>query len=207
MLCRLQYEIRKPFLLRRQIKSNFVVQKSIHEDVLVELKQIGKFYNIKDVHELIQTKKIFYSHSVFLVDKLKFDSFTYSDEYYNHFKFVKKVMTDYYEEKTITTFNKNLSWKQYNPSTMELEHTYRFNRPREIKYDTEGNEIGSLILNNPPVIADLKDKIKKCGLSLKDFIPYAWGYKNYGMVVEFHPRETYFSLGRVGESLMGEAWL
>ena len=90
MLCKEQYEIRKPLLLGRQIRNSFIVQEELHEDVLIELKQIAEFYNIKDVKDLIYTKKIFYSHSVFMVDQEKFNSFTYSDEHYNHFKFVEK---------------------------------------------------------------------------------------------------------------------
>ena len=110
MLCKEQYEIRKPLLLGRQIRNSFIVQEDLHEDVLIELKQIAEFYNIKDVKDLIYTKKIFYSHSVFMVDQEKFNSFTYSDEHYNHFKFVEKKLTDYYEERTPHMFNNNISW-------------------------------------------------------------------------------------------------
>ena len=80
MSCKEQYEMRKPLLLGRQIRNNFVVQEKLHKDVMVELRQIAKFYKIKQVKDLIHTKKIFYSHSVFIVDEKRFDSFTYSDE-------------------------------------------------------------------------------------------------------------------------------
>ena len=206
MLCKDQYEMRKPLLLSRQIHNSFVVQEKLHNDVLIELKQIAKFYKIKRVKDLIYNKKIFYSHSVFMVDEGKFDSFTYSDENYNHFKFVKKKLTDYYEARALSTFNKNLSWKQYHPKTMKLEHWYAYNHPREIKYDLNDKEIGALILGKLPAVADLKDKIISCGLSLEDFIPYAWGYKNYGMVVEFHPRETFFVFGNWREEAVNMAW-
>tara|TARA_R110000737_G_scaffold260773_1_gene269062 strand:- start:456 stop:1079 length:624 start_codon:yes stop_codon:yes gene_type:complete len=191
MLCKEQYEMRKPLLLNRQISNSFIIQEKLHKDVMVELRQIAKFYKIKKVKDLIHNKKIFYSHSVFIVDKGKFDSFTYSDENYNHFKFVNKKLTDYYTEECPSTFNSNLSWKQYIPETMELEHWYSYNHPKETKYDLFNKEIGSLVLGVPPAIADLKNKIISCGLSLEDFIPFAWGYKKYGMVVEFHPRETF----------------
>lgn len=199
--------MRKPLLLSTQIRNSFVVQEKLHKDVTVELRQIAKFYKIKQVKDLIRTKKIFYSHSVFMVDEGKFDSFTYSDENYNHFKFVGKKLTDYYEEKAPSIFNNSLSWKQYLPKTMELEHTYSYEHPREIKYDMSGKEIGSLILGVPPVVANLKDKIISSGLLLEDFVPFAWGYKNYGMVVEFHPRETFFSLGKWGDEAMAMVWV
>ena len=195
MLCKEQYEIRKPLLLGRQIRNSFIIQEELHEDVLIELKQIAEFYNIKDVKDLIYTKKIFYSHSVFMVDQKKFNSFTYSDEHYNHFKFVEKKLTDYYEERTPHMFNNNMSWEQYIPKTMELEHWYSYESPLETKYDSKDKEIGSLILGTPPAIADLKNKIISCGISLEDFIPFAWGYKSYGMSVEFHPKETLCGLG------------
>jgi len=115
-------------------------------------------------------------------------------------------MTDYYEEKAPSTFNKNLTWEQYLPETMELEHTYAYNHPREIKYDLDGKEIGSLILGEPPAVADLKNKIISSGLLLEDFIPFAWGYKNYGMAVEFHPRETLFGFGNWGDEAMAMVW-
>ena len=207
MLCKEQYEMRKPLLLNRQLRNNFTLQEKLHKDVLVELKQIAKFYNIKYVEDLIYTKKIFYVHSVFMVDKKKFDSFTYSDEYYNHFKFVGKKLTDYYEEKAHSTFNKNLAWKQYIPKTMKLEHTYSHNHPREIKYDVKGREIGSLILGVPPAVANLKDKIISSGLPLEDFVPFVWGYKDYGMVVEFHPRETFFSMGDWNNEEIAMIWV
>ena len=207
MLCKEQYEMRKPLLLSRQLRNNFTLQEKLHKDVLVELKQIAKFYNIKHVEDLIYTKKIFYVHSVFIVDKKKFDSFTYSDEYYNHFKFVGKKLTDYYEEKALSTFNKSLSWKQYIPKTMELEHIYSYEHPREIKYDVEGREIGSLVLGVPPAVANLKDKIISSGLPLEDFVPFAWGYKDYGMVVEFHPRETFFSMSSWNDGEMAMVWV
>ena len=207
MSCKEQYEMRKPLLLSTQIRNSFVVQEKLHKDVTVELRQIAKFYKIKQVKDLIRTKKIFYSHSVFMVGEGKFDSFTYSDENYNHFKFVGKKLTDYYEEKTPSIFNNNLSWKQYLPKTMELEHIYAYEHPREIKYDMSGKEIGSLILGVPPVVANLKDKIISSGLLLEDFVPFAWGYKNYGMVVEFHPRETFFSLGKWGDEAMAMVWV
>ena len=70
-----------------------------------------------------------------------------------------------------------------------------------------GKEIGSLILGVLPVVADLKDKIISSGLPLEDFIPFAWGYKNYGMAVEFHPRETFFSLGSWQEEDMAMVWV
>jgi len=195
MLCKEQYEIRKPLLLGRQIRNSFIIQEELHEDVLIELKQIAEFYNIKDVKDLIYTKKIFYSHSVFMVDQEKFNSFTYSDEQYNHFKFVDKKLTDYYEERATHMFNDNLSWEQYNPKTMELEHWYSYKNPLETKYDSKDEEVGSLILGTPPAIAELKNKIISCGIPLEDFIPFAWGYKSYGMSVEFHPKETLCGLG------------
>ena len=195
MLCKEQYEIRKPLLLGRQIRNRFIIQEELHEDVLIELKQIAEFYNIKDVKDLIYTKKIFYSHSVFMVDQEKFNSFTYSDEHYNHFKFVEKKLTDYYEERTPHLFNNNISWEQYNPKTMELENRYCYKHPLETKYDSNDKEIGSLVLDVPPAIAELKNKIISCGISLEDFIPFAWGYKSYGMSVEFHPKETLCGLG------------
>jgi len=195
MLCKEQYEIRKPLLLGRQIRNRFIIQEELHEDVLIELKQIAEFYNIKDVKDLIYTKKIFYSHSVFMVDQEQFNSFTYSDEHYNHFKFVEKKLTDYYEERTPHMFNNNISWEQYNPKTMELENRYCYKHPLETKYDSNDKEIGSLVLDVPPAIAELKNKIISCGISLEDFIPFAWGYKSYGMSVEFHPKETLCGLG------------
>ena len=207
MSCKEQYEMRKPLLLGRQIRNNFVVQEKLHKDVMVELRQIAKFYKIKQVKDLIHTKKIFYSHSVFMVDEEKFDSFTYSDENYNHFKFVKRKLTDYYEETAPSVFNYELAWKQYVPKTGKLEHTYSYRHPRETKYDINGEEIGSLILGISPVVANLKDKIISSGLPLEDFIPFAWGYKNYGMAVEFHPRETFFSLGSWHEEDMAMAWV
>ena len=208
MSCKEQYEMRKPLLLGRQIRNNFTIQEKLHKDVMVELRQIAKFYKIKKVKDLIHTKKIFYSHSVFMVDEGKFDSFTYSDENYNHFKFVGKKLTDYYEEKAPSTFNKNLTWEQYLPETMELEHKYFYNHPKEIKYDLDGKEIGSLILGKPPAVADLKNKIISSGLLLEDFIPFAWGYKNYGMAVEFHPRETFFGFGNWwGDESMEMVWV
>jgi hypothetical protein len=195
MLCKEQYEIRKSLLLGRQIRNSFIVQEELHEDVLIELKQIAEFYNIKDVKDLIYTKKIFYSHSVFMVDQKKFNSFTYSDEHYNHFKFVEKKLTDYYEERTPHMFNNNISWEQYIPKTMELEHRYCYKHPIETKYDSKDKEIGSLVLNVPPAVSDLKNKIISCGISLEDVIPFAWGYKSYGMSVELHPKETVCGLG------------
>jgi len=207
MLCKEQYEMRKPLLLGRQLRNNFTLQEKLHKDVFVELKQIAEFYNIKHIEDLIYIKKIFYSHSVFIVDKKKFDSFTYSDEYYNHFKFVGKKLTDYYEEKALSTFNKRLSWKQYIPKTMELEHIYSYEHPREIKYDVEGREIGSLVLGVPPAVANLKDKIISSGLPLEDFVPFAWGYNDYGMVVEFHPRETFFSMSSWNDGEMAMVWV
>ena len=80
MSCKEQYEIRKPLLLGRQIRNNFIIQEKLHKDVMAELRQIAKFYKIKQIKDLIHIKKIFYSHSVFIVDEKKFDSFTYSDE-------------------------------------------------------------------------------------------------------------------------------
>ena len=80
MSCKEQYEIRKPLLLGRQIRNNFVVQEKLHKDVMVELRQIAKFYKSKQVKDLIHTKKIYYSHSVFIVDEKRIDAFTYSDE-------------------------------------------------------------------------------------------------------------------------------
>tara|TARA_R110002074_G_scaffold395385_1_gene583728 strand:+ start:665 stop:1300 length:636 start_codon:yes stop_codon:yes gene_type:complete len=195
MLCKEQYEIRKPLLLGRQIRNSFIIQEELHEDVLIELKQIAEFYNIKDVKDLIYTKKIYYSHSVFMVDEEKFNSFTYSDEHLNHFKFIEKKLTDYYEERTPHIFNNNISWEQYNPKTMELENRYCYKPPLEIKYDSKDKEIGSLVFIIPPAVAELKNKIVSCGLSLEDFIPLAWGYKSYGLSVEFHPKETLCGLG------------
>ena len=92
-------------------------------------------------------------------------------------------------------FNNYMSWEQYNPKTMELEHWYSYKHPLETKYDSKDKEIGSLVLNVPPAIAELKNKIISCGISLEDFIPFAWGYKSYGMSVEFHPKETLCGLG------------
>tara|TARA_R100000329_G_scaffold70638_2_gene61644 strand:+ start:2731 stop:3354 length:624 start_codon:yes stop_codon:yes gene_type:complete len=206
MLCKEQYEMRKPLLLNRQIRNSFIIQEELHEDVLIELKQIAELYNIKDVKDLIYSKKIFYCHSVFMVDQEKFNSFTYSDEHYNHFKFVEKKLTDYYEEKVPNTF-KNLTWKQYIPENMKLEHVYFYNHPKEIKYDTKGREIGSLVLGVPPAVANLKDKIISSGLTLEDFVPFAWGYKNYGMVVEFHPRETFFTFNSIWNDDMRSVWI
>jgi len=33
------------------------------------------------------------------------------------------------------------------------------------------------------------------------------GYKNYGMVVEFHPRETFFVFGNLREEDVNMAWV
>ncbi len=46
-----------------------------------------------------------------------------------------------------------------------------------------------------PDFNDLKNKIISCGLSLEDVIPFAWGYKSYGMSVELHPKESVCGLG------------
>jgi len=118
MLCKDQYEMRKPLLLSRQIHNSFIVQEKLHNDVLIELKQIAKFYKIKRVKDLIYNKKIFYSHSVFMVDEGKFDSFTYSDENYNHFKFVKKKLTDYYVFVYLTT---GVSSSHIDPYTTSID--------------------------------------------------------------------------------------
>ena len=90
---------------------------------------------------------------------------------------------------------------------MELEHTYSYNHPKEIKYDVKGREIGSLVLGVPPAVANLKDKIISSGLPLEDFVPFVWGYKDYGMVVEFHPRETFFSMGDWNNEEIAMIWV
>ena len=194
MSCKFEYEIRKPLLLRNLIRNNFTIKESdLHESVINELQQIADYYSISDISNLIQTKKIFYSHSVYLLDEIRFASFTYSDEYYNHFKFQDGKMTDYYEETTAHMFNNHQTWKQWNPDTKELEHTYNFKNKVETKYDLQGNTIGQLLLDVNIPFSDIHSKIKESGIPRDEFHARAWGFKNYGRVVEFWPRGSYQS--------------
>ena len=199
MSCKFEYEIRKPLLLRALIRNNFTVKESdLHQSVISELQQIANHYSIDSISSLIQTKKIFYSHSVYLLDKIRFASFTYSDEYYNHFKFQDGKMTDYYEFTTPHMFNDNQTWKQWSPDTKELEHVYTFTGNTETKKDLQGNVIGQLLLDVDIPFKDIHDKIKESGIPKDEFYARAWGLKDYGRVVEFHPRDSYYSFsGRV----------
>ena len=199
MSCKFEYEIRKPLLLRALIRNSFTVKESeLHESVLKELQQIANHYSIDSISSLIQSKKIFYSHSVYLLDEIRFVSFTYSDEYYNHFKFQDGKMTDYYEETTAHMFNNHQTWKQWNPDTKELEHIYTFKNDIETKKDLQGNVIGQLLLDVDIPFKDIHDKIKESGIPRNEFYARAWGLKDYGRVVEFHPRDSYYSFsGRV----------
>ena len=194
MSCKFEYEIRKPLLLRALIRNNFIVKDSdLHESVLKELQQIANHYSIDSISSLIQTKKIFYSHSVYLLDEIRFVSFTYSDEYYNHFKFQDGKMTDYYEFTTPHMFNDNQSWKQWSPDTKELEHVYTFTGNTETKKDLQGNVIGELLLGVDIPFKDVEEKIEKSGIPRDEFHSHAWGFKDYGRVVEFWPRDSYQS--------------
>ena len=199
MSCKFEYEIRKPLLLRALIRNSFTVKESeLHESVLNELQQIANHYSIDSICSLIQTKKIFYSHSVYLLDEIRFASFTYSDEYYNPFKFQDGKMTDYYEFTTRHMFNDNQTWKQWNPDTKELEHIYTFKNNIETKKDLQGNVIGRLLFDVDIPFDDIHDKIKESGIPRDEFYARAWGLKDYGRVVEFHPRDSYYSFsGRV----------
>ena len=194
MSCKFEYEIRKPLLLRALIRNSFTVRESeLHESVLNELQQIADYYSISGISNLIQSKKIFYSHSVYLLDEIKFMSFTYSDECYNHFKFQDGKMTDYYEERTPHMFNDNQTWKQWNPKTKELEHIYTMKNNVEIKKDLQGNIVGQLLLDADMPFDSIYEKIKKSGISRDEFHARAWGVKDYGEVVEFFPRDSYQS--------------
>ena len=105
-------------------------------------------------------------------------------------------MTDYYEETTAHMFNNHQTWKQWNPDTKELEHIYTFKNDIETKKDLQGNVIGELLLGVDIPFKDVEEKIEKSGIPRDEFHARAWGFKEYGRVGEFHPRDSHQSFSR-----------
>ena len=65
----------------------------------------------------------------------------------------------------------------------------------------------NIILSRCRDVFVILEPIAKQSTYIEDFIPFAWGYKNYGMAVEFHPRETFFSLGSWQEEDIAMVWV